>query len=109
MIGLGHGGPYEGGGAYDTSTQQFGPYDYGLWAIMSYVEAWDTTAKFFNSYSVTGTDWGYDPTGIRRNSTTPMILDILAVQRILRSADIRTSCEGRPNLRFPLQHSRHGH
>ena len=78
MIGLEHAGPYN-----SLAPQlQFTAYNSGLWSIMSYIEPDNPLAKFFNSYPVTGTDWGMDPTGQTRHSTTPMILDILAAQRL---------------------------
>ena len=74
MIGLGHAGPYNN--AVTLATQQFSPYDTQLWSIMSYIDPTDPSAKYYGSYPVTGTDWDfYSP-------TTPMILDILAAQRI---------------------------
>src|SRR5262245_32568736 len=47
-----------------------------LWALMSYIRPDIKDAKYFADYPVTGTDWnGGLP-------TTPMMLDILAAQRI---------------------------
>jgi len=81
MLGLGHGGPYDhtkipGTDTYvDQLTQQFGPYDMKLWTLMSYVDP-NQAATYSNLYPVTGTNWGgYQP-------QTPMMLDILAVQRL---------------------------
>ena len=81
MLGLGHGGPYDftkiPGTNIDVNplTQQFGPYDMKLWTLMSYV-APDQAAVYSNQYPVTGTNWGgYSP-------QTPMMMDILAVQRL---------------------------
>jgi serralysin len=81
MLGLGHGGPYDhtkipGTDIYvDPLAQQYGPYDMKLWTLMSYVQPGDTAA-WSASYSVEGTNWaGLQP-------QTPMMLDILAVQRI---------------------------
>jgi hypothetical protein len=74
VLGLGHAGPYNGN--VDPATQQYDTLDTRLWSIMSYIEPGATTAKFYNSYPVTGTEWsGEDP-------TTWMPLDILAAQRI---------------------------
>jgi len=73
-VGLGHAGPYNGD--VIESTQQFSAYDSRLWSIMSYIEPTTSSAKFFNQYSVVGTNWrGSDPTGL-------MLLDILAVQAL---------------------------
>ena len=52
----------------------FSAYDIRLWSIMSYIDAWDSSAAFFADYPVTGT------TDLFPN--TPMILDILAAQRL---------------------------
>lgn len=84
MIGLGHGGSYNGndGPNQQASAQQFSPYDTWLWAIMSYVKPWDMTATFFADYPVTGTSWGTSADGSLYEPTTPMMLDILAAQRL---------------------------
>lgn len=81
MLGLGHGGPYDFTKipgtdiTVDPLTQQFGPYDMKLWTLMSYVQPGETAA-WSGSYPVQGTNWnGLQP-------QTPMMLDILAVQRI---------------------------
>lgn len=83
MLGIGHGGPYNAN--VNRMTQQFGPYDMTLWTLMSYISPHETDTKFFNSYPVTGTAWGsvfeadhnwyFEP-------LTPMMLDILAIQRV---------------------------
>lgn len=73
MLGLGHGGPYDG--QVNPMTQQFGPYDMRLWTIMSYIGP-DETARYASDYPVKGTVWNdYLP-------LTPMIVDILAAQRL---------------------------
>jgi|FEC22Drversion2_1045045.scaffolds.fasta_scaffold00842_9 Peptidase M10 serralysin C terminal/Domain of unknown function (DUF4114) len=73
MLGLGHGGPYDGG--VNAMTQQFGPYDTRLWTLMSYIGP-EEPAAYSNDYPVAGTEWNnYLP-------LTPMPLDILAVQRL---------------------------
>jgi serralysin len=79
LIGLGHGGPYNG--SVNTSTQQFSAYDTRLWTLMSYINPWDTSAKYYASYPVSGTSWG-SIGGSRYEATTPMILDILAAQEL---------------------------
>jgi Ca2+-binding RTX toxin-like protein len=78
LLGMGHAGPYNG--EVDPSTQQFGPYDTLLWSVMSYIFPDVTTAAFFDQYTVTNTNWTVD--GVEYRPTTPMMLDILAVQRI---------------------------
>jgi Ca2+-binding RTX toxin-like protein len=77
MLGLGHGGPYNG--MAESDKHQFTLYDTELWAIMSYIKPWDQSALYFNDYpdELKHTDWG--PSLF---PTTPMILDILAAQRI---------------------------
>ncbi|MFM9969186.1 MAG: putative Ig domain-containing protein [Burkholderiales bacterium] len=73
MLGVGHGGPYNGD--LDTKTQQFSVFDTKLWASMSYIEVTDK-AKFSATYPISDTAWyGNKP-------TTPMMLDILAAQRM---------------------------
>ncbi len=77
-IGLGHGGGYNG--SVDSATEQYSAYDTRLWTIMSYIDADDTSAKFYSQYPVTGTSWGTAPDGYSYVPTTPMILDDLAIQ-----------------------------
>jgi Peptidase M10 serralysin C terminal len=84
LIGLGHGGPYNG--SVDPATQQFSAYDSRLWSLMSYINPWDTRAKYYNTYPVTGTNWGTSPDGYAYEPTTPMILDILAAQQLYGAA-----------------------
>jgi hypothetical protein len=78
-IGLGHGGPYNQGDVtpFDPAVRQFGTYDMALWSMMSYVAPSMTNATFYADYPVTGTNWG---SGIL--PITPMMLDILAAQRL---------------------------
>ena len=79
-LGLGHAGPYNG--TVNVATQQFSAYDTRLWSIMSYIEPRTTSAQYFASYPVTGTDWGFGPSGFRSDPTGLMPLDILAVQAL---------------------------
>ena len=72
-LGLGHTGPYNGGTIASTNAAQFGSYDQQLYSIMSYVPPWDTQAPFYPDYKI----YAKFP-----NAETPMIADILAVQRI---------------------------
>jgi len=83
-IGLGHGGPYNAGDVkpFDAAVRQFSPYDMSLWAMMSYVTPSMTNATFYADYPVTGTNWGSG--GIQ--PITPMMLDILAAQRLYGAA-----------------------
>jgi Ca2+-binding RTX toxin-like protein len=80
VLGLGHAGPYNF--EVDAATQQFSAYDMRLWSIMSYIDPWQGHAKYYDSYPVTGTEWGFAPDGSHYVPTTPMILDILAAQRL---------------------------
>jgi Peptidase M10 serralysin C terminal/Domain of unknown function (DUF4114) len=84
MIGIGHGGPYNAD--VDRMTQQFGPYDMTLWTLMSYISPHESQTKFFKSYPLTGTSWGSvvdeDNFTWRFEPLTPMMLDIIAVQRV---------------------------
>jgi Peptidase M10 serralysin C terminal len=84
LIGLGHGGPYNGNVA--AATQQFSAYDTRLWSLMSYIDPWNANAKYYSSYPVTQTNWGVSPDGSNYEPTTPMILDILAAQRLYGAA-----------------------
>ena len=79
MLGLGHGGTYDGN--VDAMTQQFSNYDTRLWTVMSYIGPSDP-AKFFSDYTVTGTNWGSNEDGWAYAPLTPMMLDILAIQRL---------------------------
>lgn len=73
MLGLGHGGPYDG--EVNAMVQQFGPYDMMLWTTMSYIRP-EQAALYADDYPVMGTRWdAYYP-------LTPMAIDILAVQRL---------------------------
>ena len=84
-LGLGHGGPYNNGDNLGSvPARQFSVYDMRLWSIMSYIDPDDNT-PLKSIYPVTDTDWILnDPTGVATEyfSTTPMIIDILAMQRL---------------------------
>ena len=56
--------------------------DMRLWSLMSYIDPWQGHAKYYDSYPVTGTEWGFAPDGSHYVPTTTMILDILAAQRL---------------------------
>lgn len=91
-LGLGHAGAYDVGdnSKKTPESRQFSPYDSRLWTIMSYIDPEEKTAAKFADYTVTGTDWtldvptpiGFPKLSVEYFSTTPMILDILAIQRI---------------------------
>ena len=83
IIGIGHGGPYNA--EVNLQVQQFSEYDTLMWTLMSYIRPETTGTKFFNSYPVQGTSWGQTEEGeflYNREPLTPMMLDILAVQRL---------------------------
>jgi Peptidase M10 serralysin C terminal len=84
LIGLGHGGSYNGD--VNVATQQFSAYDTRLWTIMSYIDPWTSSAKYYGSYPVTGTNWGISADGYYNRPTTPMILDIAAAQQLYGAA-----------------------
>lgn len=77
MLGLGHGGPYNGN--VNVATQQFSAYDTRAWTLMSYINPKNAQ-----------TDWGVASidgrTGYIYTATTPMVLDILAIQRLYGAA-----------------------
>jgi len=80
MLGLGHGGAYNG--SVDPGTQQYSAYDDRMYTIMSYISYEDGDAKFADQNPVQGTDWG--------NISAPhsmMALDILAIQQLYGAAD----------------------
>lgn len=83
IIGLGHGGLYNGD--VNPSISQFSAYDSKLWSTMSYIDPMDRSAKYFNEYPVSGTNWGSVHDADRDwyyAPLTPMALDILAAQRL---------------------------
>jgi hypothetical protein len=78
IIGIGHGGPYNSN--VNAMVQQYSAFDTKMWTLMSYISPESTNTKYYSEYTVRGTDWGdYDP-------LTPMMLDILAVQRLYGAA-----------------------
>jgi serralysin len=84
-IGLGHSGPYnDGSGGGSPSQVQLDPYDSRQWSAMSYIDPSDTTATYYNQYTVTGTqDTTLDGNLIYNVAPeTPMIDDIEAAQRL---------------------------
>ncbi len=80
VLGLGHSGPYNGN--VNDATQQWNATDTHLWSTMSYIRPEVTSAKYFASYPVTGTNWGNTPgdATVRVESTYQM-LDIVALQQ----------------------------
>ena len=78
LLGLMHSGPYNGN--VNAATQQLNATDTTLWSLMSYIEPTTTTAKYYSSYPVTGTNWTLG--NETYSATTPMPLDILAAQQL---------------------------
>lgn len=74
-LGLGHGGPYDEG--ITAGTTMLTPYDATAWTIMSYIPG-----DALYSPGTGGFGWGRSPDGYEYVATTPMILDIAALQRI---------------------------
>ena len=80
VLGLMHTGPYNGN--VNVATQQYNQYDMQLWTVMSYIEPYAEGAKYEASYPVTGTDWGKTADDQHGQATTPMMLDIAALQQL---------------------------
>jgi len=80
FMGLGHAGPYNG--SVTPSTDQYNATDVRTWSIMSYINPNDLSAKYYSSYTVTGTNWGTTADYYQRAPYTPMALDIFAAQRL---------------------------
>jgi Ca2+-binding RTX toxin-like protein len=77
-LGLGHGGPYNANA--DSATQQYSPYDVQIHTLMSYVGPEEFAARFGHLYDPPSTSWR-NMSG-DHSPVTPMLLDILAVQRL---------------------------
>ncbi len=92
MIGLGHGGPYNG--SVNPATQQYSAYDSRLWTVMSYLVPGDPRARYAGQDGITGTSWA-----TRYTPTTPMIVDILAAQQ-LYGAPVTTPFSGGQRFGF---------
>ena len=78
-LGLFHSGPYNAD--VNPAQQQFSPVDTWAYSIMSYIAPETTTAKYFAQYPNAGTSWGTSA-GFGREPTTPMIVDIAAMQQL---------------------------
>ena len=80
LLGLGHGGNYNGD--VDPATDQHSAYDDRMYTIMSYI-FWDNDALYGAQNPYQGTDWGMTEDGIRRQAPhSIMALDILAIQQL---------------------------
>lgn len=85
-LGLGHAGYYNG--EVDPATEQFSQYDEGQWSVMSYLYWGDTDAKFYDSYLVSGTNWGVTNDGYHRAAPHSwMPVDIVAAQQLYGPPD----------------------
>ena len=91
VLGLGHGGAYNG--AVTPSAQQYSAYDSELWTVMSYIDpTFATTAKYYADYPVHA-QWTPANDYYYHHPTSPMALDIQAVQQ-LYGAPVTTALSG---------------
>ncbi|NEU12513.1 peptidase metallopeptidase [Methylobacterium sp. BTF04] len=92
VIGLGHTGRYNG----PSSEGQRGVYDSKLYSVMSYFDPADTSAGYYANYPVSGTNWTqFTSAGTDTGSPqTPMMMDILAIQRIYGASTSSTFAGG---------------
>src|SRR5262249_55434005 len=80
LLGLGHGGYYNG--SVSADTQQYSAYDERLWTTMSYIYYGTSSPKYFDSYPKHA-DWGTTDDLIDRQAPhTVMQLDIEAIQQL---------------------------
>lgn len=81
LIGLGHGGAYNGN--VDPATQQNSAFDDRMYSIMSYIYWGETDAKFLPQNPYQNTNWGETNDGIDRQAPhSIMQLDIEATQQL---------------------------
>ena len=80
FLGLGHGGAYNG--SVNPATQQFSAADNRLYSLMSYIDPFTTTAANYEPGTFWGTSVGSNGSYYANRPTTPMMLDILAIQRL---------------------------
>ncbi len=76
VLGLAHTGNYNAVAGQAAVYNQRNPFDSRQWSIMSYLDPYDPTSKYYDKSGVTGTDWGGG------TPQTWMPLDILAAQRL---------------------------
>lgn len=99
-LGLGHSGPYNSGDGLGTEeSRQFSIFDSKMWSIMSYIHPDDPSAAQWAANPWKTTQWGdhvQAGTGLsyQRDSTTPMILDIYAIQRLYGLPTFQTDLLG---------------
>lgn len=85
LLGLGHGGNYNGD--VTPSTDQQSTYDDRMYTIMSYIFWGSEDARYAADHPNQGTDWGVTDDGIRRQAPhSVMALDILAIQQLYGAA-----------------------
>lgn len=75
MLGLGHGGRYNG--EVNSATQQFSTSDTRLWLTISYIAPSNPRGVCAAGYPVMRTNWR----GVQA-SETPLTLDIMAIQQL---------------------------
>lgn len=90
-LGLFHSGPYNAD--VNPATQQFSPVDTWAYSIMSYIAPETATAKYYAQYPNAGTQWGTSA-GFGREPTTPMIVDIAAMQQLYGNSTSSTFAGG---------------
>ncbi len=79
IVGLGHGGPYNG--KVNEQQQQFGIYDTRLWSAMSYIDPGKVDTTYYGQYTV-HTNWGRTDDDGLLYPLSPQMLDILSAQRL---------------------------
>ena len=79
LLGLGHSGPYNGD--VTPATDQNNSTDVRTWSVMSYIDATETSAKYYSSYDPTGPNVAWSTNSSVYAPFTPMGLDIIAAQR----------------------------
>lgn len=84
VLGLGHAGDYNG--SVSPASQQNSVYDSRLWSIMSYIDPTDSTASYYSSYNSVEKAVNWTTGGVTYYSTTPMELDIEAIQELYGAA-----------------------
>lgn len=85
LIGLGHGGDYNGN--VNPATEQQSAFDDRMYTIMSYISFRDTDARYLDANPYQGTNWGVTDEGYTRQAPhTMMQLDIRAIQQLYGEA-----------------------
>ena len=97
LLGLGHGGPYNGD--VNPVTDQFSAFDDRMYTIMSYVNWSSRGAKYAGQNPYQGTNWGVDEGSPRSAPHTWMGLDIVAIQQLYGESQ-NTSFAGNQTFGF---------